>query len=70
MDFYLFNGVWVFLIWSLEIKSGNLCVAILANFLGNFQKFQTFWNLDFLKVRLKLKSLRTTALCHEENKQT
>ena len=38
-----------FLKWSLEIKSRNLCVDILANFPGNFQKFHTFWSLDFLK---------------------
>ena len=40
-----------FKIWSLEIKSGNSCVAIMTNFLDNFQKLLTFWSLNFPTIK-------------------
>ena len=42
------------------MKSGNLCVDILANFPGNFPKIQTFWSLNFPTIGVQLLSLKNT----------
>jgi len=41
-----------FLNWSFEIKFGNLCVDILANFPGNFENFKLFgvWIFKQLEI--------------------
>ena len=66
MDFSIFDGFWVFRfgVWKSNLEI-YLCVAILANFQGNF-KISNFLEFGFsneLKLDfIQLKSLKTTDL--------
>ena len=53
MDFFIFNGVWVFKfgVWKF------MCSKCMANFPGNLQKFQTYWSLP---KKFKNHCFRTT----------